>query len=526
MTSTTVATGGRHARTGGVLFSMCLSLVLVVASVSALNLALPELAVGLGASNTDLTWIADGYTVALAALVLPLGALGDRIGRRNVLVGGTVVFGIASLAAALTSGIGTLILLRVVMGVGAAMIMPGTLSTITAAFPPAQRAKGVATWAGFAAAGAIIGMLAAGALLERWGWESIFVASAVVAVAAGASAALLAPNTREHDHGPFDIAGSIALTLGIGGLVYAIIEGAERGWTEPTTLVGIALAVIGVVGYVTADLHHPAPLLDPRLFALRGFQTGALTIVVQFMAVFGFFFVGLQYLQLLLDYSPLASAVALVPVAMVVLPASQITPWLVQRAGVRNVMAFGLVCLAGSVFWLATLEVDSGYTPFLLGLLVAGVGIGVTGSVSTSAIVGSLSTDKQGVASAMNDAAREVGSAIGIALMGSVYGSQYRAALPDAPAILPPEIVDAIRDSAAAGIAVAEQVGEIGEPLAVAVRGAFIEGLSASLVVVGVILAAAAVAVFLRAPKHVQAPVDATAPAPAPETALEPALRD
>jgi EmrB/QacA subfamily drug resistance transporter len=524
MTSASVATAGRRARTGGVLFSMCLSLVLVVASVSALNLALPELAVDLGASNTDLTWIADGYTVALAALVLPLGALGDRIGRRNVLVAGTVVFGAASLAAALTSGVGTLILLRIVMGVGAAAIMPGTLSTITAAFPPEQRAKGVATWAGFAAAGAIIGMLTAGALLERWGWASIFVVSTGVAVAAGLSAVLLAPNTRERGHGPFDVLGSLALTVGIGGLVYAIIEGADRGWTEPTTLVGIALAVIGGVGYVLADLRHPAPLLDPRLFVLRGFQTGALTIVVQFMAVFGFFFVGLQYLQLLLGYSPLKAAVALVPVAMVVLPASQLTPGLVRRAGVRNVMTFGLLCLAGSVFWLATLDVHSGYAPFLVGLLVAGVGIGLTGSVSTSSIVGSLSTDKQGVASAMNDAAREVGSAVGIALMGSVYGSHYRDALPEPPAILPADVVEAIRDSAAAGIAVAEQAGAIGEPLAVAVRQAFIEGLSASLVVIGVVLAAAAVVACRRAPKHAEAPGDVADPASTTSAALESVL--
>jgi MFS family permease len=173
-----------------VLFAMCLSLVLVVASVSALNLALPDLAIDLSASNGALTWIADAYTVALAALVLPLGAIGDRLGRRNVLIVGTIVFGAASLAASFADSTSTLIAWRAAMGVGAAMIMPGTLSTITAAFPPEQRAKGVATWSGFAAAGAIIGMLAAGALLEQFSWRSIFVAGAAVALAAALAAAL------------------------------------------------------------------------------------------------------------------------------------------------------------------------------------------------------------------------------------------------------------------------------------------------------------------------------------------------
>ena len=171
-----------------VLFAMCLALVLVVASVSALNLAIPDLAVDLAASNTALTWIADGYTVALAALVLPFGALGDRWGRRRVLVAGTVVFGLASLAASFADSTTALIACRVAMGAGAAMIMPGTLSTITASFPPQQRRRGVATWSGFAAAGAIIGFLAAGLLLERWGWASMFVASAVLAVTAGGAA--------------------------------------------------------------------------------------------------------------------------------------------------------------------------------------------------------------------------------------------------------------------------------------------------------------------------------------------------
>jgi len=193
------------------------------------------------------------------------------------------------------------------------------------------------------------------------------------------------------------------------------------------------------------------------------------TVLVQFMAVFGFFFVGLQYLQLILDYSPLRAAVALVPVAVVVMPISQLTPSLVARWGLKVVMSTGLLAFAAGMLWISTLDVDSGYLPFLGGLLVAGVGIGVTSSTGTAAIVGSLSAGQQGVASAMNDATREVGAALGIALMGSVFGNAYADSLPSLDH-LPEEARHAVEDSPAAGLAVADQLGAQGAALADASR--------------------------------------------------------
>jgi MFS family permease len=204
------------ARRRGVLFAMCLSLVLVVASVSSLNLALPDLATSLGASSSAQTWIVDGYTVALAALVLPLGALGDRLGRRNVLLVGTVVFGIAALAASFADSTGTVIACRLTMGAAAAMIMPGTLSTITAVFPADQRAKAVAIWSAFSVSGAVIGLLGAGALLETWGWQSTFLATAVLAAMSFVVALTLAPNTADPDHAHLDLPGGLLSGMGIG----------------------------------------------------------------------------------------------------------------------------------------------------------------------------------------------------------------------------------------------------------------------------------------------------------------------
>lgn len=489
-----------RAGTVGVLFAMCLSLVLVVASVSALNLALPDLAVDLGASNTDLTWIADGYTVALAALVLPLGALGDRIGRRKVLIAGNLLFGAASFLAAESSTSAHLIIWRVVMGVGAAMIMPGTLSTITAAFPPERKARGVAIWSGFAAAGAIIGMLAAGALLESWSWKSIFISTAIAALAAALAAALLAPETKSSTPEPVDAPGVASTMIAVGTLVYGIIEGSDQGWTKPQVLTAFAVCAAALAAYALAGLRSRHPLLDPRLFGLPGFRAGAISILAQFLGVFGFFFVGLQFLQLILGYSPFKSAVALIPVAALVMPVSVATPRLVTRIGLKIPMGGGLLFLAAGMFWVSRLHADSGYLPFLAGLLLAGVGIGLTSSTGTSAIVASLGPDRQGVASAMNDTSREVGAALGIAVMGSVFSSQYRNHLPDL-ARLPAQAAEAVRHSAAAGLQVADKLGPQGAELTHAVRDSFIDGFTAATAVAAAILTAVAIGAFIRAPR-------------------------
>lgn len=394
--------------------------------------------------------------------------------------------------------------------------MPGTLSTITAAFPTDKRPRAVATCSGFASAGAVIGMLASGFLLERWSWRSIFVGSAIVAALAAVAASTLAPNTKDSRHRRFDPIGCVTLSVGIGGLVYAIIEGNERGFTQPLTASVAGLSLLGFVAYVVAGLRHDDALLDPRLFARRGFSTGSATIVVQFMAMFGLFFVGLQYLQLVRGYSPLHSAVALLPLAAVIMPTSRLTPRLVPHLGLRAVMTVGLSSLAAGILALSFLRVDTGYVHFLGGLVLVGLGVGLTSTTGTSAIVGSLSRDQQGVASAVNDTSRELGSAIGVALMGSMFAAHYRRALPAAPADAPAGAAEAIRRSAAAGIEIAHRApGTAGAEIEVAVRSAFMHGLSASLVTAAVILAAAAVIVFLAAPRRAPAAATGAGSSPA-----------
>lgn len=490
-----------HAR-AGVLASMCLALVLVVASVSSVNLALTGISLDLGTSSSQLTWIADGYTVALAALVLPFGALGDRVGRRTLLLAGTLVFGLAALAASFAGGAGSLIACRVVMGVGAAMIMPGTLSTITAVFPPERRARAVSVWAGFASSGAIIGLLTCGLVLEWFTWRASFVATAVLAAATFIAAWRLAPNTADPEEATIDLPGFVLSATGIGALVFGIIDGAEAGWTAPGAVTGLGVAVVSLAAFVLWELRNPAPMLDVRLFGLRGFGTGSLALTVQFLCLFGFFLVGLQFLQLMLGYSPLVSALALLPLGMVVMPLSRRAPYVVDRFGQRAVMTTGLGCLATGLAIMSTLDGHSGYWHFLAGLVVFGLGMAFTSTPSTTAIVSSLPRAKQGVASAVNDVSREVGSALGIAILGSLFNAGYRDAVGAATDRLPPEAADAVRESAGAGFAVSERLGQGGAGLEEAVRDAFATGLGDAMRAGVVIAAAAALFVAWRGPRR------------------------
>jgi EmrB/QacA subfamily drug resistance transporter len=511
---------GDASRTG-TLASMCLALVLVVASVSSVNLALSGISLDLGTTSAQLTWVADGYTVALAALVLPFGALGDRIGRRTLLLAGTVLFGLAALAAAAAQSPSALIGCRIVMGVGAAMVMPGTLSTITAVFPPDKRARAVSVWAGFATSGAVLGMLGCGLILEWSSWRATFVATAVLAAAALVAALVLAPNTSDPEEAVIDGPGFALSAIGIGALIFGIVDGAEAGWTTPTAMVALLVAVGALVAFVRWELRTPRPMLDVRLFVLRGFSTGTVAITAQFLCLFGFFLVGLQFVLLVLDYSALLSAVCLLPMALVVMPMSRVAPRLVEKLGSRVVMTVGLLGLAVGLAIMSRLDETSSYPHFLGGLLAFGLGMALTSTPATTAIVTSLPKAKQGVASAVNDVSREIGSALGIAILGSLFNSGYRAAVSPATAGLPGEAAHAIEESAGAGFAAAEHMGPAGQPVADAVSDAFAAGLRDAMTA-GVVIAVVAAAFTLwRAPRRAAAAPDEQRTEVVDPTALE-----
>jgi EmrB/QacA subfamily drug resistance transporter len=494
------------ARHVAVLASMCLALVLVVASVASVNLALTGISVDLGTTSTQLTWIADGYTVALAALVLPFGALGDRFGRRTLLLLGTVIFGLAALAAAAAQSPEVLIGCRVAMGVGAAMIMPATLSTITAAFAGSRSSRAVSIWAGFASSGAIIGLLGCGVILQWATWRATFVATAIFAAVAFVAALLLSPNTSDPQDAMIDLPGSLLSAIGIGALIYGFIDGAEAGWSAPNALIGLGVAAAALVAFVLWELRTAKPMLDVRLFALRGFSTGTLALTVQFLCLFGFFLVGLQFLLLMLGYSPLHSAICLLPLGAIVMPMSRVAPRLVERFGQRAVMTAGLACLGGGLGVMSRLDGDSSYWDFLAGLVVFGLGMACTSTPSTTAIVTALPPAKQGVGSAVNDVARELGSALGIAILGSVFNSGYRHAVGHASAALPPDAAHAVGESPGAAFSIASKMGIDGQQLSSAARDAFASGLGNAMAVGATIAILAAAFTLWRAPRRDPSP--------------------
>jgi EmrB/QacA subfamily drug resistance transporter len=481
---------GRH---GVILAVVCLSLALVVAGVAMLNVALPTMTRALGASQTDQEWMIDGYTVALAALLLFAGALGDRFGRRRALVAGLALFATANAFSAFANSAGALIVWRVLAGVGAALIMPATLSTITSVFPPERRATAVGVWAGVAGAGGMLGLLVAGAMLEQWWWGSIFVVTAALAGVALVATVVMVPETRASHTVRLDPPGALLSIAAAGGLVFGIIEGPSRGWTDPVTLFGLLGGALAGVLFVGWELRSPAPLLDPRLFRHHGFATGSASLFLQFFALYGFFFVALQFLQLILGYSTLTSAVALLPAIAVMLPLSTVAATLAERYGQRIVGAAGLLVAAAGFAVLASMQATSGYGTFVVGLVLTAAGTALAMTPATNAIVGSLPRAKQGVASAVNDAARELGSAFGIAILGSAFNSGYRGSIAGSLQGQPASVAAAARSAPAAAFAVAQQAGAAGQSLATAARDAFMTGSQAAMLIgIGVLLVGAA----------------------------------
>jgi EmrB/QacA subfamily drug resistance transporter len=494
-------------RRRAVLRVMCLALMMVVAAVASLNVALPGIARDTGATQTQLQWIVDAYALAFAALLLPAGALGDRIGRRPVLLFGLGLYGGASLVALVAHTAPQLIALRAVMGIAAACVMPVTLSVITTVFPPEERGKAVGTWVGVAAGGGVLGLVTSGVLLEWLSWPSVFGLNVVMATLALLGTIAVVPATREATPPRLDPVGTVLSVGALAAFVYGIIEAPERGWTSATTIATVGAGVLGLIAFVVWELRRTSPMLDPRNFLRRGFGAGSLSITVQFFAAFGFLFLALPYLQLVQGLSPLRAAGALLPMALVVMPLSRVAPVLAARVGVRVAGAAGLASMAVGLTIFATLGVTSSYWHFLLGLLPFGAGMALAGAPATTAIVASLPPAKQGVASAVNDVSRELGGALGIAVLGSVFNAAYRSAMAAPTAALPPEAAAHARASLAAAQQVGARLGS--HDLVTAAESAFMHGLGRGLTAGAIALALGAAFVAWRAPGRAESTANA-----------------
>jgi EmrB/QacA subfamily drug resistance transporter len=488
-------------RRRAVLAVVCLALALVMGMAVSLSVALPDLARDIGATQAQLQWIVNAYAVVFAGLLLPAGALGDRYGRKGVLLAGLVVFGAASAGAVFVESPGALISLRTVSGVGAAMVMPMTLSIVTSVFPPEERAGAVGVWAGVAGAGTFASLLVSGALLEFFSWPSIFALSVALATLALAGTAAVVPTSKDPEHASLDPAGAVLSVAGISGVVFAVIEGPARGLASPSVVASSVVGVIALIAFVLWELRSKRPMLDPRHFLVHPFSAGTLAITMSHVAVFGLFFVALQYLQQILGYSPLLSGLAVLPM-VTAFALSPGAAHLSERVGPAPVISGGLALGAVGLGVLATLGTDSSYWHVLAGFLLVGAGMALSAAPATNAIVASLPQGKQGVASAVNDLSREFGGVLGIAILGSVLNAGYRSSLSEAVRSMPGELVARAQESLASALGVAGRLGGAeGARLAEGAREAFVGGLSASLLAGVVILALGTVGVLLLDPK-------------------------
>jgi EmrB/QacA subfamily drug resistance transporter len=490
---------------------MCFALVLVIGALAMLYVALPAIAADLGASQSEQQWIVDAYVVLLAGLLLPAGAIGDRYGRRGALLAGITIFGVACAFAAMATSPGPLIFWRALAGVGAALVMPGTLATITSVFPEEERAKAVGIWVGFAGGGAVIGMVTAGALLESFWWGSAFLVVAGSVGVAFLATLVTVPKTSNPEDANIDPVGSVLSFVAIASLVFAIIEGPVHGWGSGLSVGGFAAAAAAGAGFSFWERHTPTPLLDPRLFADRGFASGAFTLTLLFLVMFGFFLVILQYLQLVAGHDALEAALMLIPTMVVMLLLSTAAAPLSERFGMRVVSGVGLLVGAAALVALTALGTESTYPAMLPALMAIGAGIALAMTPGTNAIVAALPPEKQGVASAVNDAAREIGSALGIAILGSAFNAGYRHDIADAVSGLPAEATDVIKGSPAGAMAVAGQLGPAGAAVVSAAREAFVAGMQAAFLVGAALLAAGAGYVWFFAPGRRPAQADPSA---------------
>jgi EmrB/QacA subfamily drug resistance transporter len=491
-------------RRWSVLGVLCLSLLVVGLDNTILNVALPSLVRDLHASNTQLQWIVDAYTIVFASALLVAGSLGDRFGRRGALLIGLVIFGGGSAASAFAGSAGQLIVTRGVMGIGGALIMPATLSILTNVFPPEELGRAIGIWAGVSGLGVAIGPMVGGWLLDNFWWGSVFLVNVPVIVLALVAVVVLVPTSRDPSAPPLDGLGFVLSAAGITALLFGIIEAPTHGWSSAPILVAFAIGALLLAGFVAWEVHTEHPMLDVRFFENARFSAASVAVTLVFFAMFGSLFFLSQYLQFVLGYDPLQAGIRTLPVAAALMIAAPTSSALVRRAGTKLVVAGGLAVVAIALGLLTQATATSGYLLVAIVLLVLGLGMGTAMAPATESIMGSLPPEKAGVGSAVNDTTRQLGGALGVAVLGSVMQSAYVARVDTIPQLrqLPPAALDAVRSSVGGAAAVAARLPEqFRAPFERVVNDAFVHGMTRAVVFGAVValLGAVVALVFLPA---------------------------
>ncbi|MCF6376774.1 DHA2 family efflux MFS transporter permease subunit [Nocardioides KLBMP 9356] len=479
-------------RRAAILTTVCLSALTINLDTTIVNVALPSLARELDAGTRDLLWVVDGYNLAFAALVLAMGSLSDRFGRRPALVLGLGSFALASGAAALVDSVEALIALRVVMGMSAALIFPTTLSVIANAFTERrERAAALGIWGAAVGMGVALGPITGGFLLEHFTWHSVFWALVPVGVVAIAMTLAFVPESRDPAVPPLDLLG-LAISIGaLGSLTWTIIEAPEHGWASATTLTGFAVAAVLTLVFVAIERAAEHPMLDVTLFLDRRFSAACAAVTIAFFALFGFIFLITQFFQFLRDHSALGTGVRILPVAISIAVASIVGAQLAPRVGTKAVVGTGLALLGSAFLWISTLDVDVSYAAVIVPQMVMmGLGLGLISTPATESIMQVLPPARAGVGSAVNDATRELGGTLGVAVVGSLFSSLYGARLGELlDGRLDPATLESAQGSVGFTDALAAQVPGVTDAMEVA----FMDGLSRGSLVIGLMCLAGSV---------------------------------
>ncbi|MFD7004610.1 MULTISPECIES: MFS transporter [Rhodococcus] len=421
-----VATGSRTRRFLA-LAVICLAELLVVLDNTIVNVALPSIGVELRTSVSGLQWVVDAYTLTFAGLLLAFGNLGDRYGRRRVMVIGLIGVAVMSIAGANAESLGQVIAARAAMGVFAAAVFPATLALVINIFTDVrERALAIAAWTAMAGFAIAIGPMAGGWLLEHFSWHSVFWINVPIAVVVAAATLLLVPESRASVIGRMDLVGIAASITGITVLVWAIIEAPHHGWTSSVTVGAIAVSIAVLVGFVLWELRTEHPILDLRLFRNRRFSLPALAIAIGYFSMFGFLFLITQYFQGVREYTPFEFGVASLPFAVSVAVGAPVATLLAQRVGTTPVIVFGLLLTGVGLYLGGQVAVDSSYlTDVLPSMVSMALGLAIVQGPATESIMASLPLDEAGAGSAVNDTTREIGGTLGVAVLGSIVASYY-----------------------------------------------------------------------------------------------------
>ena len=508
-----------HRRRWLTLVVLCLSLIVIVVDNSILNVALPTLSKseaqgGLGAQASDLQWIVDSYVLVFAGLLLTAGALGDRFGRYRALAGGLAVFGVGSALAAFSSSANALIGFRALMGVGAAFIMPATLSIVSNVFrDPKERGRAIGVWAGVSALGLALGPVTGGFLLEHFWWGSVLLVNVPVVIAGLIGGYLLIPDSSDPGAPRVDVPGALLSMSGLAILLWGLIEGPTKGWVSGQVLGAFIVGVVLLGAFLVWERTTDAPMLDVGFFRRPRFSAASGAITFTFMALMGTIFVLTQYLQSVHGFSPVKAGAVLIPMSLVMAVLAPISARVVERIGSKLVLGFGLVTVSAGLASMSLFTVGTSTWLIILSTMLMAAGMANVMAPATESIMGSLPREKAGVGSAVNDTTRQVGGAIGVALIGSLLASRYGGHVDSglAGSGLSSRVLDRIGGNVQAGITAGSDTGgALGARIIDVAQHSFMSGMHLSVLVGAGITLMAAMGVFLwlpaRAPESEAAP--------------------